>query len=468
MKCLRPRSSACIFLLFSAVFLPPIFSPVFFLSVAQERYVEIVERYARPKVFITTNALPASGAAAFTSSRIFVNIRISYDYLFFVRAGGETYKSEVSFSVELLTPQGAAGRGNARAVAYADSFSITKDRTKFLTATVDITAPNADFDMVTEILDIESGKPLRVDRRKFSVKPVTGEAVALSTPVILERADVQPTDIRLVPSNLSGNAAFGQDFLIGVALTSAAPKMPEQVYYELYEKKGDKETLLSKETVAPASLYAVDSGTLRRDTSEKLSLTVRRASNPAAATEYVALLNLNGRKLNNSKFVLKVYAVSGGKTSQTQKEFETAWIDMPYALYDLDLAVRLMEYLFTREQYGEMQSGGLEEREKKFKAYWKERDPSPDTEYNEMLAEYYRRIDYAFFNLYTAREYGWRTDRGRIYILYGEPNRIEREFPSNSATREIWTYDALKRKFTFLDRTRTGNYELVQQTPPNQ
>jgi GWxTD domain-containing protein len=161
------------------------------------------------------------------------------------------------------------------------------------------------------------------------------------------------------------------------------------------------------------------------------------------------------------RFKLKVSAQSGKETNEIVKEFENAWIDIPFALYDITLAIRLMEYILPAEALSEMQSGSAEEQRRKFLDYWKKRDPTPETEYNELMAEYFRRVDYAFFNFYTPREFGWRTDRGKTYILYGEPSSITREFPVNRPTQEIWTYNEIKKRFIFADRTNTGNYERI-------
>jgi GWxTD domain-containing protein len=61
---------------------------------------------------------------------------------------------------------------------------------------------------------------------------------------------------------------------------------------------------------------------------------------------------------------------------------------------------------------------------------------------------------------------GWKTDRGRVFIIYGPPNNIER-FPSSTTTLpyEIWTYHSLKGQggvmFIFADRTGFSNYEQI-------
>jgi len=65
-----------------------------------------------------------------------------------------------------------------------------------------------------------------------------------------------------------------------------------------------------------------------------------------------------------------------------------------------------------------------EERDNFIEAFWQRRDPTPDTEENEYKEEHYRRIAYANEH-FAAGIPGWKTDRGRIYIMYGPADEVE-------------------------------------------
>ncbi len=64
------------------------------------------------------------------------------------------------------------------------------------------------------------------------------------------------------------------------------------------------------------------------------------------------------------------------------------------------------------------------ERDAFIENFWMRRDPTPDTEENEFKEEHYRRIQYANEH-FAAGIPGWKTDRGRIYIMYGKPDQID-------------------------------------------
>ena len=65
-----------------------------------------------------------------------------------------------------------------------------------------------------------------------------------------------------------------------------------------------------------------------------------------------------------------------------------------------------------------------EERDQFIEAFWQRRNPNPDSEDNEFKEDHYRRIEYANEH-FAAGVPGWRTDRGRIYIMYGPADEID-------------------------------------------
>jgi len=65
-----------------------------------------------------------------------------------------------------------------------------------------------------------------------------------------------------------------------------------------------------------------------------------------------------------------------------------------------------------------------EERDQFIEAFWQRRNPNPDSEENEYKEEHYRRIEYANEH-FAAGVPGWKTDRGRIYIMYGPADEID-------------------------------------------
>jgi GWxTD domain-containing protein len=126
-------------------------------------------------------------------------------------------------------------------------------------------------------------------------------------------------------------------------------------------------------------------------------------------------------------------------------------------------------YIVTKEEkeaYLKLETNA--ERQQFIDNFWLRRDPTPATERNEFQEEHYERIAYANEHFASGIP-GWMTDRGRIYINYGKPDRVETgraEFESlKNVLFERWFYDnplqsCAKTDFTFLDPTETKEFRL--------
>jgi len=100
------------------------------------------------------------------------------------------------------------------------------------------------------------------------------------------------------------------------------------------------------------------------------------------------------------------------------------------------------------------------------KDFWSRRDPDPSTSQNEFQVEHYKRIKYANSNFgrYQGGLPGWRSDRGRVLITYGEPSEIENFSPSAEARAwERWWFHGIEGGvyFIFVDQESSGDYNLV-------
>ncbi len=60
--------------------------------------------------------------------------------------------------------------------------------------------------------------------------------------------------------------------------------------------------------------------------------------------------------------------------------------------------------------------------------FWSRRDPDPATENNEFREEHYRRIEHANQRFGNEGRPGWKTERGRIYIIHGPPDDVRYSF----------------------------------------
>jgi len=137
-------------------------------------------------------------------------------------------------------------------------------------------------------------------------------------------------------------------------------------------------------------------------------------------------------------------------------------------------------YIITpEERTAFLQMATNEEREQFIENFWLRRDPTPDTPENEFKEEHYRRIAYTN-ERYSSGIPGWKTDRGRIYIIWGPPDSKDEHPAGGPYTRtpeegggetstypfEDWHYNYLEGvgnniDLEFVDPTGSGEYHLT-------
>ena len=124
-----------------------------------------------------------------------------------------------------------------------------------------------------------------------------------------------------------------------------------------------------------------------------------------------------------------------------------------------------------------------EDRSQFIEQFWLRRDPTPDTPENEFKQEHYRRIVYANEHFGGANP-GWKTDRGRIYIIWGKPDKIDSdpdcartsklaaeigEVLAGCPAHEVWHYNYIEevgvnQNLLFVDANASGTLNLIADT----
>jgi GWxTD domain-containing protein len=121
-----------------------------------------------------------------------------------------------------------------------------------------------------------------------------------------------------------------------------------------------------------------------------------------------------------------------------------------------------------------------EERDQFIEGFWLRRDPDPDTPENEYKEQYFERIQYAN-EKFTSGIPGWKTDRGRIYVMFGKPDEIEAHPSGGSYERpsyegggststypfETWWYRYIEGigsdiEIEFVDPSGSGEYHIAR------
>ncbi len=182
------------------------------------------------------------------------------------------------------------------------------------------------------------------------------------------------------------------------------------------------------------------------------------------------IMHINHSTLGVGDYMLVVRAYPPGLVvnadtraiGATSRSLNVQWRGIPRSIKDLDLAIEEARYIAKDNELDSLREAKtLEEKQRRFIAFWKKRDTNPNTPRNERMEEYYARVDYA--NRHFAHYIdGWKTDMGMVYIIFGPPNSVDRHpYDMDAKPYEIWSYYDLNHQFIFVDETGFGDYRLI-------
>ena len=130
-----------------------------------------------------------------------------------------------------------------------------------------------------------------------------------------------------------------------------------------------------------------------------------------------------------------------------------------------------MKYIAGDKEIRRFKKSDVEGKRAIITQFWNHRDPDPTTLVNEAQVDFNQRLQYVEQQFATPRQSGYKTDMGRIFLIYGPPSEIER-FPSSIEAKpyQIWRYFEIEGgvEFVFVDKTGFGMMELVHSTARNE
>ena len=172
--------------------------------------------------------------------------------------------------------------------------------------------------------------------------------------------------------------------------------------------------------------------------------------------KYILKITLSkSQESETGKFENEILAISEKEVDFTPSQFEKL-------IENIDLSIKQMKYVANIDFFDKNENKTREEKIQNFLDFWQSIDPTPSTERNEALEEYFRRVNYANAN-YKSFSEGWLTDRGHTYIVFGAPSSISTNSSnySTNETYEIWNYTN-STQFIFMDKTGLGDYRLIK------
>jgi len=241
-------------------------------------------------------------------------------------------------------------------------------------------------------------------------------------------------------------------------------------YYELYGVPGDREMTLQAQIVD-------GKGAVVRESSKQKKF---------SASNVVEVGTVNVSSLESARYIFRATATDASGAVKTRSE-KTFYVFNPHiqAAAVTDAAAmeaqlvgltseemadefRKCQYIATDQHNKLFAQLTKPEAQRQFLAqFWADAEKGIQGRPPIKRPEYLQRVAVANQRYSAFSKEGWRTDRGRVLILYGEPDQIDRH-PSSESRKphEIWNYYQLENgvEFVFVDRSGFGEYAQVHST----
>lgn len=372
-------------------------------------------------------------------SRLEIYLKIMYDDLQFVKLAPDSFRAAYEVSVVVLDEDDFQVNGKIwRDSIFVKDFETTNSRQLFHADQASFALAPGKYRINVGLMDADTR---RTGSRKTSMimRDFGSAKLAMSDVLIADAVSV----------DTSGNLTPHPQV--------TAPRQEKSqlfAFFEIYDKGSDKEYKVS---------YALKNP--KGDKVFKKDAVVRHTGQITPV-----VLELPNATLAHGVYLIQIEVKGDKQTALTEREITLHWVGIPTNIVDLDQAIEQMRYIAKKEGMKKIMSAPPEKRREAFLKFWQENDPTPGTDTNELMDEYYARVNYANVHFRGMRE-GWRTDMGMVYIIFGPPSDIERN-PFNRSTGalfggrtvkayEIWNYYNINRQFIFVDETGYAEYRLA-------
>ena len=400
-----------------------------------------------------------------TSIELAVLYRISPAFLFFAKRDNtqqEIYEAKGELVIEILDDKDATIVRDFRPLRIERNSLPAEDAppSNEIQGIFQFKLPLGLYRIIIEVKDNESGKSF-IDREgKVTAQIFSSSRLNISPAILVEPipSDTSANEQRkFFPINRGGNIIIGQTggclFQVISIDTSANLSLSWKV-----QRKNETDEDIPQELNGNRCIQ--QSGTpFITENPKSIFYTIKKDSKHSR----LIFVPITFERLETGKYQLTLTMVQDTLKSMKEFAFSVIWPLKPRSLSDFKLAVDALRYIATEEEINQMTVFSSSKARKAFREFWQKQNPDTIRAFNPTMAEYYRRVDETIRRFSSTNEMdGYHTDRGRIYILFGSPSIINRLLKPNTAPTEIWTYEKLKRRFTFTDQQKTGNYILVK------
>jgi len=372
--------------------------------------------------------------------------KMPYKMLVFERKE-ETFNAGFRVTVEILDKDSKiVARDIKDSKVIVDNFEATNDFNLFLQDFLSFKLKPGEYQISTLISDMNSTGELRLEPKELNLEEERDKIV--QHPLVINSSEITCGDKKaFILANSGGNVPFSSyKFHLIIPVTDTSIKDIEVII----ESK-DEVVISSKINES----YIIPIGIAKCE--KQVSVI---ADSETIYSRIFVLRNVN-EKLNEGEVTLKV--INEEKSIDEEYQSRIVWFNKPFSLMDPEKAIEFISAIESDSVIYLLLQESSSDYPKVLKDYWAKFDPDPETAYNEVMFEYYSRVDFAIKEFKgIGKGNGAKSDRGMVYIKFGKPDKIDRTSNPQGQVMELWIYSKPERKFTFVDKKGTGNFSLIE------
>ena len=413
-------------------------------------------------------AFPLPGGGDSLQDRIDIHYRIDREFFVPVRnpEGHSPFHRSGELVVELADSTGGIATRAMQTLEIPEEDADRKPPgSRWEQGIFPLFVPPGRYRILMTVEDQESRRSIMDSSRFVRTSPRTVSGLATASVVLI----APPPEPHGMPGNLT-LMNYGEEVLFGrpaallvVWIPAGAGDTLLSVKYSLAGEPASAEDrpFLPPDRTITVPLYRGVKFAAWTDSSRA----AYRVSRDGSGGTCAAIVPVPFARLLLRPFRMTFSLSAGSDTCEVVRKGRAVWPEMPFSLKDIDNALDALRYVTTESELDSLRRGNMETRRGNLEGFWRSKGGKQETAFNEVMTEYYRRVDLATRNFGTLRQPdGFRSDRGRIYVLYGPPTTTDRTLNPVSGFQEVWTYVHLKKKFLFVDQNKSGTYVLVSTT----
>jgi len=396
--------------------------------------LEVIQKntFSQPRHFFAYFNLSDSTRS---KSRLDVYWEFVNDILQFVKIDESQYRARYEIEANLLDEKGSLVDSHTIIdEIVTNDFSVTNSTVILNHGVFSLFAPPGNYKFRLELIDLDTQRHL-LREKDFELKDFSHLNNQLSDILFFDARQTDAGQITYFP-NLAGN--FKDSLATSLAYYEIYP------HQELELLKVHTQIIDFNENVVYDSIQTV-------------------ANNQQGIIQKE--INLKAIVWQPGRYLIKICFIDNPEEVAVDRHFFLNLNHLPFSLDNLENAYEPIKIIGDPKELHDFEKASPAMKKALFDAFWKQRDPTPGTEKNEVKDEFYKRVEFCYrqFTVYSLNKMGWETERGKIYLKFGEPSLVQKYASHlHKPPTEIWYYRSINERFLFVDRSGVGDYKMIR------